>query len=79
MSHLIDQELDLHPMRKCKVQKLTDLNTEQWMIRSRKLLSKFTQKTAFFNNEKIAKVKQLYNFHNDVHLCFFLRNKLLRI
>ena len=39
------------------------------MIDSRKLLSKYTQKTlqtAFFGDEKIYKAKQLYNSHNDV-------------
>ena len=39
------------------------------MIRSRKLLSKYIQKTlqsAFFSDEKIFKVKQLYNSRNDV-------------
>ena len=39
------------------------------MIRSKKLLSKYTQKTfqtAFFNDKKIFKLKQLYNSHNDV-------------
>ena len=38
------------------------------MIRSSKLPSKFTQKTfqtAFFGDEQIFKVKQLYNSHND--------------
>ena len=39
------------------------------MIHSRKLLSKYTQKTlqtAFFGDENIFKVKQPYNSHNDV-------------
>ena len=38
------------------------------MILSRKLLSKYTQKTltAFFSDEKIFKMKKLYNSYNDV-------------
>ena len=56
-------------MRKYKVQKLTDLNIENWIILSRKLLSKYNQKTlqtAFFIDEKIFTVKQPYNSHNNV-------------
>ena len=66
---IIDQDLDLHILRKRKMQKLTDSNIEKCMIRSGKLLAKYTQKTlqtAFFNDEKIFNVKQLYNSHNDV-------------
>ena len=61
--------LDLHPLRKRKVQKLTGSHIEKRMICSRKLLSKYTRKTlqtAFFSDENIFKVKQLYNSHNDV-------------
>ena len=42
MSCTIDEDLDLHPLKKCKVQKLTDSNIEKRMIRSRKLVSKYT-------------------------------------
>ena len=69
MSRIIDQDLDLRPLRERKVQKLTDSSTGKRMIRSRKLLSKYTQKTiqtAFFSGEKIFKVNQLYNSHKDV-------------
>ena len=51
------------------MQKLIDSNIEKRMICSRKLLSKYTQKTlqtSFFSDEDIFKVKQLYNSHNDV-------------
>ena len=69
MFRIIDQDLDLRPLRERKVQKLTDSSTGKRMIRSRKLLSKYTQKTiqtAFFSGEKIFKVNQLYNSHKDV-------------
>ena len=59
---IIDQDFDLRPLRKRKVQKLTDSNIENHIIRSRKLLSKYSQKTLhIFSDEKIFKVKQLYN------------------
>ena len=40
------------------------------MLHSGMLLSNFTQKTlaAFLSDEKIFKVKKLYNSHNDVGL-----------
>ena len=41
-SRIICQDLDLCPLRKHKMQKLTDSNIEKRMIRSRKLLSKYT-------------------------------------
>ena len=41
VSHIID----LCPLRKRKVQKLSDSNIEKRMIRSRKSLSKYTQKS----------------------------------
>ena len=66
---MIDQDLDIRPMRKTKVEKPTNSNNEEPTIRSRKLLSMYTQKklkTAFFSGEKIFKLKQLYNSHNDV-------------
>ena len=66
---MIDQDLDIRPMRKTKVEKPTNSNKEEPTIRSRKLLSMYTQKklkTAFFSGEKIFKLKQLYNSHNDV-------------
>ena len=64
---IIDQDFDLRPLRKRKVQKLTDSNIENHIIRSRKLLSKYSQKTLhIFSDEKIFKVKQLYNWHNDM-------------
>ena len=60
--HIIDQDLDFRLLRKSYAQKFTDSNTENCMIRSRKVVSKYTQKTlqtAFFSDEKIFKVKQL--------------------
>ena len=66
---MIDQDLDIRPMRKTKVEKPTNSNIEEPTISSRKLLSMYTQKklqTAFFSGEKIFKLKQLYNSHNDV-------------
>ena len=45
VSHIIDEGLDLRPLRKRKVQKLNDSNIEKCMIRSRKSLSKYTQKS----------------------------------
>ena len=69
VSLTMDQDLGLRPLRKRKVQNLTDSNIEKRMIRSRILLSKYTQKalqTPFFSKEKIFKVKQLYNSHKYV-------------
>ena len=60
VSCIIDEDLDLNLLRKLKVQKLTDSTTEKAMTRSRKLLSKYTQRTlqtAFFSDEKILKFK----------------------
>ena len=51
VSRIIDQDLDLHPLRKSKVLKITDSNIEKHMLRSRKLLPMYTQRTlqtAFF-------------------------------
>ena len=64
----MDQDLDLRPLKKRKVQNLTDSNIEKSMIRSRILLSKYIQKTLQtpFFSKKIFKVKQLYNSHKDV-------------
>ena len=53
VSRVIDQDLVFDPLRKRKVQKLTDLNIEKHMLYSRKLLSNLTQKTlqpAFFSD-----------------------------
>ena len=59
-----DQYLVFDPLTKRKVQKFTDLNIEKHMLHSRKLLSNLTQKTlqpAFVSDEKIFKVKKVYN------------------
>ena len=45
VSRIIDQDLDLHPLRKPKVLKITDSNIKKHMLRSRKLLSMYTQRT----------------------------------
>ena len=66
---VIDQDFDLRPLRKHKVQKGSDLNIEKHIICSREILSKNNQKTLetpFFSDKKIFKVKQLYNSHNNV-------------
>ena len=52
---LIDQDLDLHSLKKGKAQIFTDSNTEKPMIHLRKVLSKYTHKTlqtAFFSDKK---------------------------
>ena len=62
VSRIIDQ--NLRPLRKRKVRELSHSNIEKRMFHPRKLLSKYTQKTlqtAFFSDENILKVKQLYN------------------
>ena len=69
LSCVIKEDLYLNPLRKLKVQKLTDSTIEKRMNRSRKLLSKYTQRTlqtAFFSDEKILKFKQLHNSYNNV-------------
>ena len=56
------------PWRNKKCKNLLS-NIEKCMIRSRKLLSKYTQKTlqtAFFSEEKVFKVKELCNSYNGV-------------
>ena len=57
VSRIIAQDLDIGPLRKRKVQKLTDSNIKNPMILSKKLLSKYTQKTLKL---------QLCNSYNDV-------------
>ena len=60
VSCIIDEDLDLNLLRKLKVQKLTDSTTEKAMTRSRKLLSKYTQRTlqtAFFYWRKDIEVQ----------------------
>ena len=43
LSRVIDQDLDLHTLRKRKLQKLTDSNIEKFtVIHPRKLLSKYS-------------------------------------
>ena len=56
VSCIIDQDFDLHPLRKRRVQNLTDLNIEKRMILLRTLLSNYALeklKTAFFSDKKI--------------------------
>ena len=70
---IIDQDVDLRPLRKRKVQKLTDSNIENHIIRSRKLLSKYSQKTLhIFSDEKIFKVK---NYITDIMIWFMFQRK----
>ena len=66
---IIDKDLDLRPFKKQKVQRLSDADIEKRMQRSKHLLSKYMRKvfeTAFFSDEKIFKVNQLYISKNDV-------------
>ena len=79
VSRVIDQDLGLLPYRKLKVQKFIDSNIENHLFHSRKLLSKFAQKTlqtAFFSDEKIFKVNKLYNSHNNV---VYVRKKMRKV
>ena len=69
VSRIDDLDLSLHPLRKVKVQKLTDADIEKRFTRGKQLLVKYTWKVlekAFFNDGKIFKVKQQYNSQNDV-------------
>ena len=67
---IIDEDLDLRPLKKQKVQKLSDADIEKRMVRSKRMLTRYYSKnvleTAFFSDEKIFKVKKLYNTKNDV-------------
>ena len=66
---IIDEELALRPLRKEKVQRLSDADMEKRLIRSQLLLKILAWKaldSAFFSDEKIFKVNQLYNRKNDV-------------
>ena len=69
VKRIIDEDLQLRPLKKIKVQKLNELDIEKRFIRCRRMLNIFTRKvleTAFFSDEKIFKVKQQYNRKNDV-------------
>lgn len=51
------------------MQKFTDSNIEKYMFHLRKLPAKFAWKTlqnVLFSDEKIFKLKKLYNSHNVV-------------
>ena len=66
---IIDLDLELRPFKKQKVQKLSDNDMERRVQKCQTLLRIFTREvleTAFFSDEKIFKVKQLYNSKNDV-------------
>ena len=65
---MIDDNLNLRLLKKMKVQKLSDADIEKRLQRSKHLLTLYTRKvleTAFFTDEKIFKVNQLYNAQND--------------
>ena len=69
VSRIIHHDLDLRPVKKQKVQKLSDVDIQKRFDRAKYLLSLYTPEmleTAFFSDEKIFKVKQQYNSHNDV-------------
>ena len=65
---IVDEDLDLRPLKKKNVQSLSEHDIERRFILSKKLLRMYTGKvleTAFFSDEKIFKVRQLYNVQND--------------
>lgn len=69
VQQIIDEDLDLKPIRKNKVQSLDEADMEKRVHRGKNLLRLYTRdvlKTAFFSDEKIFKVKQHYNSQNDV-------------
>ena len=69
VQQMIDEDLQLKPLRKHKAQSLSDEDMEKRDTRSKRLLKKYTKEvleTAFFSDEKIFKVKQQYNSKNDV-------------
>ena len=69
VKRIIDEDLQFRPLKKTKVQKLSDADIEKRYPRSQRLLEMFTKKKlekAFFSDEKIFKVKQQYNTKNDV-------------
>ena len=79
MSCINDQDLDLHPPRKRTGQKLTDSNIESaWSVQEsycQSILRKH-YKLHFFSDEKIFKLKQFDNSHNDV---VYVQKKLRKV
>lgn len=66
---IIDCDLNLRPLKKQKVHKLSDSDMEKRVQKCKRLLVLYTRdvlETSFFSDEKIFKVKQLYNTKNDV-------------
>ena len=65
---IIHDELKLRPLKKIKGQKLSSLDCKKRQERCAELLGVYTDEvleTAFFSDEKIFKVQQLYNGQND--------------
>ena len=65
---IVDNDLELRPLKKKKVQRLTEADIEKRLNRSKYLLRLYTpavMETAFFSDEKIFKVRQQYNVQND--------------
>ena len=66
--NIIDKDLDLRPLKRTKVQCLHEKDIERRLVCSRRLLRMYTENvlnTAFFSDEKIFKVRQVYNVQND--------------
>ena len=65
---IIDKDLDLYPLKKKKVQRLSSADIDKRLNRSKYLRRLYTSavlENAFFSDEKIFKVRQLYNTQND--------------
>ena len=65
---IIHEDLDLRPLKRTKVQRLSERDIERRLANSKKLIKMYTAnvlKTAFFSDEKIFKVRQVYNVQND--------------
>ena len=68
VQRIVDEDLNLEPLKKRKVQLLSDQDIEKRLVRSKRLLRIYTRavlETAFFSDEKIFKVRQQYNVQND--------------
>ena len=59
VQRIVDEDLNLEPLKKRKVQLLSDQDIEKRLVRSKRLLRIYTRavlETAFFSDEKIFKV-----------------------
>ena len=65
---IIDEDLQLMPLKKITAQALNDLDVEKRLTRCKRLLRIFTHarvERTFFSDEKIFKLQQWYNNQND--------------